>query len=197
MDAARQIKARFQAIFGNMAQPVLFSDQRCGAEDVELSGYLTRGSGPEAGHEFRFQQGIDGLDAGSLLRLKSDGERWRVTLVREERMEGELLFVAAAVDRLSARPTPVPPAEVHELLLALAAKVGQSTLGPLETADAVEILERLPSLIDTPADPAHAARIKLRLHQLKELFKSCPQTGHSAQGLLLKLEAQLKRKGMP
>jgi hypothetical protein len=60
-----------------------------------------------------------------------------------------------------------------------------------------EALQRLPALAQQPADPGHAARLRQRLSLLKDRFKACAQTQHQAHGLLLKLEAQLKRKGLP
>jgi hypothetical protein len=194
---ARKIKARLDGIFAGMAKTVLLSDQRLGVERLPLRGYLTKGSGPKAGPEFRFQEAVAELGVGALLRLESGPERWKVTAVRQEVMDGELLFVSAQVERLDASTPPEPPAEIHELLSALARMLENSTLGPLEAADVHEALGRLPSLVDQPAEPGRALRIRERLALLKDRFMNCPQTARAAKGLILRLEAQLKRKGLP
>ena len=196
MGPARQIKARVEGIFRSLAETVAFSDQRVGALDQPLQGYLTRGSGPDAAEEFRFLEAVPGLDSGSLLSLPSREGRWRVESVAEERMDGELLFIAARVQRLDGA---LPPAEpgAQDLLEALQGLLAASTLGPLEAEDAHEALARLRRLSGRPADLEHAHRIRVRLSLLKERFRGCPQTAHSALGLLLKLEAQLKRQGLP
>lgn len=196
MDPARQIKARFEGIFQSLSETVLFSDQRVEALDQPLMGYLTRGSGPDAGEEFRFLEPVAGLLPGSLLRLASKPERWRVEDLAEERMDGELLFVAARVRRLDGDSAP-PDASLQGILASLQGLLAGSTLTSLEAEDAREALARLPQLCGAPADPEHAHRIKVRLRLLKDRFHGCPQTAHTALGLLLKLEVQLKRQGMP
>lgn len=197
MEAARQIKARFEGIFASLAEPVRWTDLRRDPAEAALHGYLTKGSGPGAGPEFRFREAVPGLQIGALLQLQSDPQRWRVTNLHVEDLEQTVLFVAARVEPLDAADT-APLAEgIEALLQSLDAALAASTLAPLDREDAREALIRLPSLCARPSDPAHAARIKARLTLLKDRFKACPQTAHSAQGLLLKLEAHLKRQGLP
>ncbi len=196
MDPARQIKARFEGIFASLAEPVLWLDLRRDPAEAELQGYLTKGSGPGASDEFRFSAPVAGLLPGAVLRLASGEARWRVQSLHEERMESQLLFVAARVVSLQAGHEEA--SERAETLIAeLQACLERSSLGPLDRDDAAEALARLPRLCAQPADHEHAARLRARLFLLKERFKRCPQTWHPAQGLLLRLEALLKREGLP
>lgn len=197
MEAARQIKARFEGIFASLAEPVLWTDARRDPEAVELQGYLTKGSGKDAGPEFRFREPVPGLQSGALLALRSDAQRWRVTSLRSEDLEDTVLFIAARVESLEAAPAQALAETLDSILATLNETLAASTLAPLEREDAQEALARLPRLCATPQDPAHAARIKARLTLLKDRFKACEQSSHRALGLLLKLEAQLKRQGLP
>lgn len=196
MRPVHQIQARFAGIFDSLAETVLWTDPRHHAGDVELNGYLTKGSGPEGGPEFRFRAQVAGLELGALLRLASQDERWRVDQLHLETMEDQDLFLAARVQSL-AEPALNVPQSLEALLAGLDQALAASTLGPLEREDAREALARLPQLCAQPAEPAYAGRIRPRLSLLKDRFKTCPQTWHQAQGLLLKLEAHLKRQGLP
>jgi hypothetical protein len=197
MDAARQIKARMERIFQDLAEPVLWDDRRLHSGERRLHGYLTKGSGKDAGQEFRFPERVDGLASGAILRLASADERWRVAEVHIEELDQQVLFVAAKVVDLSAPEPEALPEELDGILLALGQALDASTLGPLEREDVREALLRLPALAQSPGDPGHATRLKQRLSLLKDRFKACPQVQHQAKGLLLKLEVQLKRKGLP
>lgn len=196
MRPAHQIKAKLVGIFESLSEAVLWTDQRHHAEDAELSGYLTKGSGPEGGPEFRFREAVPGLEVGAVLRLASTGVRWRVDRLHLETMEEQVLFQSAHVQSLEAPPLPVAEG-LDALLAGLDKALAACTLAPLDREDAREALARLPQLCAQPGDPAHAQRIRQRLSLLRDRFKACPQTWFQAQGLLLKLEAHLKRQGLP
>jgi hypothetical protein len=194
MKEDRMIHEKVDAIFERMAVPIAWQDLRVQAGDRQLSGYLTRGPGEAAGFEVRFRQPIPGMREGAILAVPDQG-RWLVLEVVEEHLGGETLFVAARVQSLDSQDR---PAEGFEpLLQALLDLVATSGLGPLEREDAVEALRRLEGLASRPADPGHALRIKQRLLVLRQVLPQCPQTGTEARGLILRLEAGLRRKGLP
>jgi hypothetical protein len=192
MDDARQIRQRFEAIMERMGQTVRLRDQRLDPAESLHRGYRTRGTATS--WEFRFLEAPAGLQKGSLLSLDGEEERWRVDKVHFERDGNELLFVSAQVASLDAGKD-APNEEQAALLQALEALLKRSTLGPLERDDVSEVLHRLPRLFAGVQGPESGARIKARLKLLADRFKACPQTAHEAKGLLLKLEAHLKRKG--
>ena len=197
MDPNRQIQQRFAQIFERMAVPVLWQERRDTPEEKALQGYLTRGAGPEAPWEFRFQQVVPGLRQGAVLRTHGSQERWAVDTVLEEHLEAELLYVVARVEPLQGGGGAPLEQGLDVLLQSLAQLLEVSTLSPLRRDDAAEALHRLARLSARPGDPEHALRLKERLKLLDQLFKACPQTGKDAKRLLLKLEAQLKRRGYP
>lgn len=197
MDANRQIQQRLAQVFERMAQPVLWQELRDAPQELPLHGYLTRGAGPDAPWEFRFQKAVAGLRQGGVLRQAASEERWCIAKVLEERLETELLYVIARVEPLQAAGAPPLEQDVDALLQALQQALDASTLPPLEHADLHEALQRLAGLCPKPAEAGYASRIKARLQLLAQGFKACPQTGNDAKRLLLKLEAQLKRRGYP
>lgn len=198
MDPTRQIQERLAQIFERMALPVLWQERRDAPEEQLLQGYLTRGAGPEAPWEYRFQKPVPGLRQGGVLRTQGSEERWHVGKVLEERLETELLYVVARVEPLQAQPPAPLEQDVEALLLGLADLLSLSTLGPLEREDVTEALRRLNGgLCARPGEPGVASRIKSRLQLIDQNFKVCPQTGKDAKRLILKLEAQLKRRGYP
>ena len=193
MDDARQIRERFEGIMLRMGQPVRLHEQRALPAETVHRGYRTKGAGPEAAWEFRFLEHPQGLQAGSLLSLEADGERWRVESVQIERDGTQLLFVSATVTPLEAA-NPEPAEDVAGLLGTLQTLAKRSALDPIEQDDVQEALDRIPRLLASPS-PEAGARLKTRLKLLNERFKGCAQTAHEAKGQLLKLEALLKRKG--
>ena len=138
---------------------------------------------------------MPGLRPGAVLEPKGAG-RWLVLELVEQRLEGLPLYVAAKVASLE--PGEGADDEALEpLLAALEALLALSAMPSLEAEDAREALARLRVLTPTPTAPGHGVRIKPRLRLLRERFMACPQTSHEARGLILRLEALLKRKGLP
>ena len=74
---------------------------------------------------------------------------------------------------------------------------GRSTLSVLDAEDVDEALKRLRALAARPAEAGTMERVALRLRLLRDRFQHCPQTAHSARGLILRLEAAFKRLGAP
>ena len=196
MDDARQIRQRFETVMARMGQGVRLTDQRLENPESLHRGY--RSKGPAAGTwEFRFLELPAGLQEGSLLSLDGEAQKWRVDRVHVERDGNALLFVSAQVSSLESAPAPMAE-DLGSLLKNLNDLLDRSTLAPLERDDVREALDRLQRLVAAAAgaeDRGLSARIKQRLHLLKERFKACPQTAHEAKGGLLRLEAHLKRKG--
>jgi len=188
------IQERVDAIFAKMAFTVHWQDLRDSAAERQLQGYLTRGAGAEAPWEFRFRQIVRGLKEGAVLR-GDDGNRWLVVQLVTEELEGELLYAAARVRDLE--QDRALDEGLEPLLDGLAGLLERSALAALERDDVTEILARLPRLAADPKEPGHGARLKQRLQVLRQAFAGCPQTWHEARGHILRLEAALKRKGLP
>lgn len=193
MEDARQIRQRFEGIMQRMGQAVRLNEQRAQPSESVHHGYRTKGTGPDASWEFRFLEHPQGLQEGSLLSLEADGERWRVESVHVEKDGGLLLFVSATVKSLESAEAEAAE-DVEGLLQSLAALAKRSSLDPIEQDDVQEALQRVPRLL-AQSGPEAGVRLKQRLKLLDERFKRCAQTAHEAKGLVLKLEALLKRKG--
>ncbi|HXC63281.1 MAG TPA: hypothetical protein VNZ67_02930, partial [bacterium] len=158
-----------------------------------LRGYLTRGAGPEAPWEFRFAEAVAGLEPGAVLRLAGHEERWRVESVGPVQLDGQALAWSARVERLGQQPAEAAPPDLAQLLAAAQELLEKSTLASLEREDVEEALKRLPGLAARRGEPGAAERVAQRLRLLRDRFQSCPQTGHAARGLILRLEAAFKR----
>lgn len=193
MKEDRIIQERIDAVFQKMASTVLWQERRDQDSVRELSGFLTRGPGEEAGWEIRFRGPVPGLRSGAVLKLV-DGARWLVEQVVEESLGGETLFVAARVSALQEDAELAD--DVLALCQALEALLEHAAMPLLERDDAAEALARIPKLGAEAGKKGYGVRLKQRLLTLRAAFKACPQTGHQARGLILRLEASLKRKGM-
>jgi hypothetical protein len=193
MKEDRIIQQRIDAVFQKMASTILWQERRDQEALRELSGFLTRGPGEDAAWEIRFRGSVPGLRPGAVLKL-NDGARWLVEQVVEESLGGETLFVAARVSAL--REDAELPDDVAALCLALGALLEHAAMPLLERDDAAEALARIPKLGADAAKKGYGARLKQRLLILRAAFKACPQTSHEARGLILRLEASLKRRGM-
>ena len=195
MDDARQIRQRLEAIMERMGQSVRLKDQRLDPAESIHRGYRTKSQGTDLTWEFRFLEVPPGLQIGSLLSLEGDADHWRVESLEFERDGNELLFVSAHVASLELISNG-PDNNFDACLQGLKDLLEQSSLGPLEQDDVLEVLARMRRLGAVSPSPEAGARIQSRLKLLNERFKVCPQTAHAAKGQLLRLEALLKRKGI-
>lgn len=188
------IHDKVDAIFERMASRVLWQDRRDRGEDRELHGYLTRGTGEAAFWEFRFRRRVEGMREGAVL-IQGDGGRWVVLDIVEESLGGETLFFAARVGSLDEKSA--PDGNLEALVQSLRGLLEVSAMPVLEREDVMEALQRFASLGADPTAKGHGVRLKQRLNVLRACFQACPQTGQAARGLILRLEAALKRKGLP
>jgi hypothetical protein len=195
MDEVRQLRLTVEAIMQRMGKPVRLRDQRLQPPESLHLGYLTRGAGAEPPWEFRFLAAPPGLQEGSLLNFDGEPGRWRVEKVEAEHDGAGLLFVRAQVIDLDSAPGALPE-DLTGLLQKLQALLERATLAPLERDDAAEALARLEKLSASAPGPGTSQRLHARLRLLHERLGSCRQIGHEAKGLLLRLEAHLKRKGL-
>jgi hypothetical protein len=195
MDAESQLRERMRGLVERLSEDLWWQDLRRGPDDQLLRGYLTRGPGAEPGWEFRFGSAVEGLMPGAVLRRSTGQERWRVTAVCERALDGQAHAWAAVVEPLSTAAEAPPPADLEGLLGTVEALLAQSALGPLDRADVAEALARLRVLAGQTGLDGVPERVALRLRLLRDRFKTCPQTGHSARGLILRLEAAFKRLG--
>jgi hypothetical protein len=197
MDSDAPLPERMRGLVERLAVELRWQDLRRAGDEEPLRGYLTRGAGPEAPWEFRFAAAVPGLEPGAVLRLASSQERWRVTAVGPVALDGQALAWGAKVQRLGPPSAPPPPPDLDGLLAAAEALLARSTLAPLEAEDVDEALRRLRALAARPLEPGATERVALRLRLLRDRFQACPQTGHTARGLILRLEAAFKRLGTP
>ena len=188
---------RMRGLVGRMAVDLLWQDLRRGDQEEALRGYLTRGAGPEAPWEFRFAEAVAGLEPGAVLRLAGDGERWRVDSVGPVQLDGQALAWGARVQRLVQEPAEAAPPDLDQLVGSAFELLAKSTLGPLEREDVEEALMRLRGLAARRGEPGAVERVAPRLRLLRDRFQACPQTGHAARGLILRLEAAFKRMDQP
>ncbi len=192
------IREHVAVVFAKMAGPVLWLDLREDAPVRTLKGYLTRGAGKDAPWEFRFDSRVAGLREGAVL-VEGDGPaRWKVLALREEAAEhGAPLYWAARVEAIDAGDSPDAVEGIRGLLEALGALLAQSTLSPPEAGDVSEALERLAHLCGAPASQGHPERIRSRLVLIRQRFGACVQTERESRKLILKLEAGLRKAGLP
>jgi hypothetical protein len=197
MDPDAPLHERMRGLVERLAEDLCWQDLRRFDLEERLRGYLTRGAGPDAPWEFRFAAAVPGLEPGAVLRLASSHERWRVTSVGPVALDGQVLAWGARVQRLGGEAPAPPPQDIDSLLTSVGELLGRSTLGPLEAEDVDEALTRLRALASRPLEAASMERVLQRLRLLRDRFKACPQTGHTARGLCLRLEASFKRLGSP
>jgi|GEM_PF-3818643 hypothetical protein len=184
---------RMRGLIDRMAVDLLWQDLRRGDREEPLRGYLTRGAGPDAPWEFRFAEAVPGLEPGAVLRLATIQERWRVASVGPVQLDGQALAWSARVERLGQEPAEAAPPDLDQLITAAQELLAKSTLVPMECEDVEEALTRLRGLAGRMGEPGAAERVALRLRLLRDRFQACPQTGHAARGLILRLEAAFKR----
>lgn len=197
MEPDPYLRQRMLDLLERMATTVLWQDLREAAQERPLRGSLTRGAGPDAPWEFRFQAPVPDLRPGALLRLDGQDQRWRVTAVGARQWDQADLYWSAQVEALDGHGWTPLAEDVENLLGAINTLLDSSTLAKLEADDAREALTRLTALCPEPAAEGHAIRIKSRLGLLRERIAACPQTSNVGRGLILRLEAALRRRGLP